>query len=514
LGIELVAAAVISAIGLTGTAAAIGTVVVGAAIGIGVGVAAQALSQGLAEPSAGADSVRADNRKAPSQNSLPARRMVFGTVQLSGPLFFFENINPFLYVGVAICDGPIDGVIGVTFNGKSVEFHPDGYCTSRPYASYSPAGGLVVLAPFSPYLWASFRNGGAGQQIDTLLNPDAPSLPGLFGGFYNIPLNLPSSFRQQGVATAVFRMHFGQDQEEHNDLYAGSVVPVVTVRGAKIYDPRQPSHNFADPATWVWSDNPALCIAHWLTRRWQYPLAFEEIDWVSFAAAADGCDELVPLKYGGAEKRYRCDGIVSAGQSHFDVANDLLSCCAGSLFYRRGKVAIEVGVARDPVMTLTDRDIAGPIEMRHGASITQTINRIRTAFVSSGRSYEAQNAPVIDNLDYQAADGRVIERTLELPCTSSVATAQRLAKRFLESSRTRREGTLTAGPIAQLLDAGDRIVIETQLPYLNGVFEVREIVHRDSGIGLSLAEYIPLIDDWAPARDEVFYEINPPPVGS
>jgi hypothetical protein len=250
-------------------------------------------------------------------------------------------------------------------------------------------------------------------------------------------------------------------------------------------------------------------IAHWLCHRWQNPLKYDDIDWASVITAANHCDEPVPLRYGGFEPRYCCDGIISADETHFSVAGKLLTSCAGTLYFRRGQVSMEVGVSKTPVMTLTDRDILGEIKMRHGAPLEKAVNRIRTSFVTPNRSYAVQNGPIYDRPDFQASDGRINEKTLEFPFTSSAPMVQRLAKRYCMSQRMPRQGSILAGPIAQLLDAGDVITIDSALSYLSGVYEVHEITHREDGVALTIAEYGPEIDDWAPMRDEQSWWINP-----
>ena len=506
MGIELVAAAVVAAVGLTGTAATIGTVVVGVAITAGLGAIAQALTPNQTGSGTGAgSSITADNRKAPSQSALPPRRMVFGKVAVSGPIFFWENVNPFLYIGYVVGDGEIDGFENVRFNGSDLSFSSSGMCVSVPYAKYSVGGSITVNTTDQPALYGSFRTGAASQAGDAILTQGVVDIDGKLR-LGNI---LSAQWRQRGVATGVFRAHFGADQATHNKLYAGNMTAVFTVRGLKIFDPRPGTQDFNDPSSWVYSNNPALCIAHWLCRRWKNALQYEDIDWPSFMAAANHCDEPVAMRYSQTEPRYRCDGVLTSDESHFTVATRLLTCCAGALYYRRGKVALEVGGAKTPVLTITDRDIVGGVQMQHDAALDKAVNRVRTTFVAPDRAYEICNGPILDRADYQAIDGRVNERTLELPFTASSGTAQRLARRYMEASRLPRQGSMTIGPIGQLLDAGDVIVVQSQLSYICGTFEIFEIVHREDGIALTIAEYDDAIEDWAPNRDQESFDINP-----
>src|SRR5688572_15151423 len=102
-----VAAVAVAAAGLTGTAAVIGEIVVSAALSAGLGLAAQALYE---PPKKARSVVSDDGRKVTSQQPVPMRRMVVGRALVSGPLFFLEVQNPYLYMGIILGDGPIDGV--------------------------------------------------------------------------------------------------------------------------------------------------------------------------------------------------------------------------------------------------------------------------------------------------------------------------------------------------------------------------------------------------------------------
>lgn len=70
------------------------------------------------------------------------------------------------------------------------------------------------------------------------------------------------------------------------------------IKGRKVYDPRDVGQDVDDDATWLWSDNPALCLADFISNR-RFGLG-REMDWATVEVAADFCDELVG---DAAEKR-------------------------------------------------------------------------------------------------------------------------------------------------------------------------------------------------------------------
>ena len=80
-------------------------------------------------------------------------------------------------------------------------------------------------------------------------------------------------------------------------------VPKVTavVRGRQVFDPRT--------GRVAWSANSALCAADWLTSYRGIPR--ERINLIDWIAAANLCDEPVPVRAGGSERRYETHGTLA-----------------------------------------------------------------------------------------------------------------------------------------------------------------------------------------------------------
>lgn len=490
--VEIAAAALVSAVGLTGTAATIGTIAVSAAVAVGVGYAAQELltpdlpeAQSYEPQKKARSAVADDGRKITSRQPIPMRRMIVGKALVSGPLFFLEVKNPYLYMGIILGDGPIGGVENAQLNGSSVFFTENFAANTFPFRS-----GPVI------YLYASFRDGSADQAIDPILAADFPTLP--------------TTFRQRGVATAVFKCHWGLSRDHHEALWGTSGInPLCLVRGSKVYDPRDLNQRLSDPATWVWSDNAALIQAHWLSQRWQYPVAEGEIDWPSVKRAADVCDETVGTM-SGTERRYIAGGVISADDGHFETARTLLTANSGRMYYRQGKIALESGAPKTSVFTITDRDIISGVSHRHSAPVSRAVNRVRTLFTARDREWEKANGPIVDSATYQALDGRVNSQTIDLAFTNTSSATQRIAKRYLETQRAGRELQMTISFRGQFLEAGDLVTVNSRtIPYINGVYDVLSVLQSDVGSEVRLVEYDPRIDAWDPATDDLPFTISP-----
>ncbi len=108
--------------------------------------------------------------------------------------------------------------------------------------------------------------------------------------------------------------------------FSGQLTITATLRGRKVYDPRKDStaggsgsHRLATPATWEWSDCPALCLADWIANA-TYG-AGESVDWASVPAAANANDTIVGSAPG--EKRRLLGLTINSAAQVADMAEAL-----------------------------------------------------------------------------------------------------------------------------------------------------------------------------------------------
>lgn len=427
-----------------------------------------------------------DGRKQSIRQAVPVKRAVYGQVLAAGPMFFYHVANPWLYVGQLLSEGPIAGVDSVQIAGRTVHFSP---ATLAPVEEpYQTSSGI--------FAYASFRNGSSSQAIDPLLAADFPALP--------------STFRQRGIATVVYKLHWGTNSDHHNLLWGASPNPLALMRGRLVYDPRVSGQDPANPATWVYSSNAALILAHWLINRWRHPVPAALVDWDRIKQAADICDEWVPRLNADPERRFEAHGIVMGDDAHFETARQLLSALNGGLTYRNGLYSIRAAAPRTPVATITDADIVGPIRQRHAAPIRESPNTIRTVFHSSERGWERANGPILAPVAYLAADGRPNTVTLDLPWTVSHTTAQRLAKQAMEERRLGRTLSTSLHHVMIGLEVGDvvRVSLRT-LPYLDGLYTVEQLGVGARGLPVELRAYADTTFAWDAATEEQPFTIDP-----
>ncbi len=298
-----------------------------------------------------------------------------------------------------------------------------------------------------------------------------------------------STFVGNGIAYLYVRYEYDQD------VFANGL-PLITakIRGKKVYDPRT--------ASTAYSNNAALCIRDFLTS--SYGLSDNSIDDVDLAAAANECDENVTLDGGGTEKRYTANGVIKASTPTGSVLEDLVTSCAGTLFWGGGKWKLKAGAYTSPVKTLTLDDLRGPINLSTRVSMRDNFNIIRGTFNDAAQDYITADYPEIKSTAFiNQDDGEEVALDLELPFTTSAASAQRLAK--LTLFRGREQMTLSAdfGLEAMEIEVGDIIAFtNTRYGFSAKEFEVvgwKLSASEDAGdlrINLTLRETSQAAFDW------------------
>jgi len=254
-----------------------------------------------------------------------------------------------------------------------------------------------------------------------------------------------SSFKGLGIAYLYVRYEYDQD------IFPNGL-PTVTavVQGKKVYDPRTASTGY--------SSNAALCIRDFLTS--SYGLTDSAIDDVSFSAAANECDENVSLDGGGTEKRYSLNGIVQANRSVGDVLGDMVTACAGTLFWGSGYWKLKAGAYSSPVKTLTLDDLRSPINLDTRITMRDNFNTVRGTFIDSSQGWISADYPEVTGAAFVTEDnGEQALLDLQLPFTTSSATAQRLAKLTLFRGREQMTFSADFGLEALSVEVGDIIGI-------------------------------------------------------
>jgi hypothetical protein len=440
--------------------------------------------------------LNAEAEKIVVKEALPQARVIYGRALVGGSLCFAEHIGNWLYYGLMIADHEIDAVEEIRMGDRRMTFDASRAATSVPYYD-----GTTV------YAYCSVRLGGDDQAIDPILDADFEALP--------------STYRQRGVACVVLKLYYppSLSNEMKVTLYgnSGQPAPLFLVRGKKVFDPRDPSQSASDPSTWKWSRSASLCAADFQTmprRRGGGGSDWSEIDLAALRRAADDDDTPVPLKDGGTEPRYACDGIVPLdGTAPSEVVQKILTANMGSRVTSNGQFKFFSGVWRDPVWTLTDNSARGSMNAVLQVPLSERVNIVSTSFISLDRAYQAVQGPELRNTDYITEDGAEMPIPLELPYTTSHTTAQRLAKLVMEESRVARTVSRRENLHAILLDAADVVNLECGvLSACNGIYMIEHIGVADTPLefdvvmkGTARESYL-----WTPDTDEQPFTVSPP----
>lgn len=299
------------------------------------------------------------------------------------------------------------------------------------------------------------------------------------------------------------------------------------VKGRKVYDTRKDStrggsgaHRADTPSTWEWSDNAILC-------RYDYTrgvyagddlaapsklligrgLSLVEAPPERVVAFANVCDELVALKAGGTERRYRVNGVISAADSFGKVDEYFAAAMAGVIVQHEGGVEVEPGVSKSAVVTFTDLDLAVgyPRRVEHFAGENDRLNTVTPRYVEPSQLWRNTAAPVRRSLTDIADDGGQRVQSLTLDLVTSNTQAQRCGEIFRRLARRERRASITLPPRFCYLEEGDW-VSWTSDRYFGGdtvTFRI-EAQSQDQGLrsALVLREIAASCYAWTAASDE------------
>lgn len=352
-----------------------------------------------------------------------------------------------------------------------------------------------------------------------------------------------------GKTAVMIRLHYD------SKYYTGGIPQISFLIHGKndILDPR------TSPPTIGYSANAALCIADFLATPIEfggYGLAYgTQIPYADLVAAANTCDEAVPLAYSLAsppltEPAYECNGTFELSSRRGEILQNMLTSCAGRITEVAGQFVIwpaawignSIAIGSNPgggVIPLGDFNpiASGPIRWRPSSSGRDLYNGCKGTYISKSHLWTSTDFPPYcqdedhgygpggltpagsPEFDYDAsleADGgdrRWLD--IQLPFTTSPSAAQRIAKiellrrRTPAVSETRGTGTLALNMIGYQVATLDLMLVT--IPYLGWSAKQLEVTanrlqvtdSRSAGEGsaliveLDVQETDPTIYNWS-----------------
>ena len=352
-----------------------------------------------------------------TRNPTAPQNLVYGEVRKGGVITFLESNgtgNKYLHEIICLAGHEVNSIGDIYINDKVVTLDTSGNVTDADWKD-SDGNSKILIKKFT---------GSATQNVYTILNAlsDGPT-------WQNKQTGDDTNFRGQGIACIYVRMEFDADVFSQG-------VPLFTakVQGKKVFDPRNSST--------AYSSNPALCIRDYIVSKYGLNNSGTTND-TTFAAAANACDENVTLSAGGTENRYEMHGVVSLDQKPSEILADMMTSCAGTLFWGTGKWQLKVGEYSSPVFNFNLDHFRGPIVLDTKHSRSENFNIVRGTFADASEDYIRADYPQVRSATFVSNDNG-IESALDLglPFTTSSTMAQRLAKMTL--FRLREQMTLVA----------------------------------------------------------------------
>lgn len=444
----------------------IGALTVGAIV---KSVAVYAISKALTKKASG---VNSGTTLQLTQDADAYRRVIYGSVRASGNIVFAHasgKKNKYLQLVIAVAGHEVNSIGTVYIEDAAATLDSNGY------ASGDFDGVLRVKK------WD-------GSQTTA----DADLITETAGRW-------TSACVLQGIAALYCKLTYDQE------AYATGLPNIsAIVQGKRVYDPRT--------ETTAFSRNPALCILDYL-RNSDFGIGCDddEIDFASFIAAANICDESVTLASGGSEPRYRLDGVFTTDSEPASVIEAMLATMCGEIVYSSGKFYLYAGAYYEPdpnVATFSEGDIVGPIDFQSAAALSEVCNVVKGTYTSATDLYMPKDYPTVRDESAITDDGGEISRSYPLAWVQSPAQAQRVAKIEMKKSRLGGMLSMSTNLKGAQVRAGDTIkVSNTRFGWSDKTFRVVEwkfgIDERGAmSVDMLCREHDASIYGWTAASDE------------
>jgi hypothetical protein len=365
-------------------------------------------------------SIRAQGTEVNVRDPAAPRQIIYGQRRVSGVLYPVGTSgtnNEYLHLLILIAGHECEELGDITFGDEVVPLDGSGNATGR----------------FAGYATIKKHLGTYNQTVDTALQT------ALGSGYWT------NNHKLGGIAYLYVRLKVSAD------LFPGGIPEIYClVKGRKVYDHRDGTHDATDASTWDWSANATLCLVDWLrgvptrnsagtiVRNHGVGALDAEIDTAASDAAANICDENVVLDDASTEDRYTANGVLLTSVRSGDGIELLKSAMAGDCVYVGGKWIVLAGAYRSPTLSaFGDGDLRAPLSgVRLKPATGDLYNVGRGLYVSADNNWQPTDLPQVSNATYLTQDGGdELPLDLEFPFTTSAATGQRLLKIAIERSR-------------------------------------------------------------------------------
>jgi len=442
------------------------------------------------------------------KQAIPPRVRVYGRQRMGGAFLYYDSTSEG-DLKTLICHAAheIDGYEEDWLNDERVQTDSEGQVTDDPW--WQGNDDPIFGDPSDGHSTVTILHylGSPNQTIDSFDE------------------KWTEAHRGRGLNCTYVKYSDLKDEDQIKVFPSGPPPYRAVLRGAKVYDPRNGAMAPGNEATYAYSDNSALVILDFLTRKENgvpvgFGIPWSRINLDSFAFAAAVCDQNISLKAGGAERRWRAWGAYELTEDRKDVLQDLLDGCGGRLTQGPdGTIGLAVGAGTTngaaavgmpaPTVVIDDDQLYG-WDLTNGKTGLERINEVRATYVSEIWSWAETEAGI--QLDQAGIDRNGIESSqVKLRFVPAESQAQRIAREMLRRGSPTWIGkirTTIAG-----LDAWGERWIRLQIAELeiDGIFEVGSIrLDRETMmVEIDVSSYDGWWD-WTTATDEADPAIPPP----
>ena len=476
-------AAIIAAVGSTGAIILATTAYIATAAALSIGLSL--VSNLLFAPKI----PRAEDGAFPESQPIPPRQYGYGRARIGGFYMLYEvdSINNSRDV-LALHEGYVDAFERFYLNTDQVTFEADGKTINGlPDGRYS-----------TNHLQLEYRQ---GLPTETAYGDIVADMPGVW----------TSDHRGDGIASLALYCNSTSQNNFPKYYPNGLPKPSALMRLRRVWDFRLAGQSPTDQTTWTWSQNPILCLGHYLCFAPEGP-GFDYRQRIlpqlaSWIAGASVCDEIVALNSGGNEPRYQLGGIYRSDNDPAEVIKNILDSCDGWIGEDgQGALKCYAGAFYQPSITVPADHIVG-YNLARWVADEQAINQLGFTYTEPQNDYASVDGEDwIDEAD-QAARGRIRAQKADMSWVQSHSQGRRLAKRAVIRANAERQGTITTD-LYGLQALGERYLnfVVPELPSLADGFvvEVRKVQLDLSKLQLTftVVEMSSAVDEWNPATEE------------
>lgn len=434
---QIIAAAVVSVLGVSGATAAVVTAAVNVAVYAGI----TAVGQAVLAPRVQAAEGRPTEWTPDPDAAIP---FIYGRRGVAGNIVNRGTFGP---------DNRYQGIVTVYSGGGPINafgsFYVDG--TARTFTGETMDGTPTA---------ALYRQTKVGAQPDTALT--SPSVP----GSYTLS-GWTSAHKLSGKACSMITLFQDGDFRRWP---TGEPRVLQVVEGILCYDPRLDSTypggagscRLGTRSTWVYTRNGAIHGLNWSLGVFENGV---QVGGIGASVAHIDVDSFIATANVADANSWYCDAVcysdAPAGDDKYEVLTAMLQTCGARPGTKQGKISCVCFAANGAsVATITGEDVTGPFEYDGMASRQGRINTVIPRRVSEAHDWENVDDAAITSSTYVTEDdGAVRSRGITYPYATDTDQVAQLARYDIANSREGIAGTIPLRPYLRDIDPGECFTI-------------------------------------------------------